>query len=311
MGSENPLIVIGLATYLRPQYLSEALASLVQLKTPPGYNLHLVVVDNDENGSAEKTVASFREKILFPLTYIVESRRGIPQVRNRVIEEAVKLNASKIALFDDDARVTPDWLIQFLKTEADVVEGVTYFELPQNSKISPLIRYYYTKMKIKELNTGDSRKTAATTNVFFDGKLVKDWGLRFDETFATSGGEDVHFFSQAYKKGATIKYSHLANIYEKVPVTRANIPWLLRRWFRLGTSATARYRINYQAPIAAVKILTKSLSRILLGLPLLIVLPLTSTSFQARQIHRFVFGVGLFAGLFGFQYQEYKKVHGA
>ena len=307
----RPLIVIGLATFMRPQYLSEALASLVHLKAPDGYQLHLVVVDNDENASAQDTVERFREKIPYDLTYLVEKRRGFPYVKNAAIEEAIKLDASKIAFFDDDAEVTPEWLIQFLKTDSDVVEGVAYFKLPENQRIAPLIRYYYKEMKVKELNTGDSRKTATSTNVFFDIKLVKDWGLRFDETFSISGGSDVHFFTQAYKKGATIKYTHLANIYEKVPATRANIPWLLRRWFRLGTSATVRYRLNYSAPVAAVKILIKALSRILLGLPVLLLLPVSSISFRARQIHRFVFGIGLFAGLFGFRYQEYKKVHGA
>lgn len=296
---------------MRPQYLAEALTSLVHLQVPTGYRVHLVVVDNDEAGSARETVDPFREKIPFEVTYLVEPRRGFPFVKNASIEEAIKLGASKIAFFDDDAEVTPDWLIQFLKTDADVVEGVAHFKLPEDRPIAPLIRYYYHEMKIKELNTGDTRKTATSTNVFFDIKLVADWGLRFDENFSISGGSDVQFFTQAYKHGAVIKYSHLAKVYEKVPITRANKAWLMRRWFRLGTSTSVRYRLNYSAPVAALKILTKSLSRILLGLPMLLPLPFCSVSYQARQIHRFVFGIGLFAGLFGFRYQEYKKVHGS
>lgn len=308
---EEKLIVIGLATFMRPKYLAEALESVSKLMVPKGYALHLVVVDNDEKGSAKPIVDAIRSQIPFAVTYNIEKERGFPNVKNNSIEEAIKLDADFIAFFDDDAAVPEDWLVQFLKTDADVVEGVADFILPKNVKVSPLIEYYYKVMKIKTLETGATRKSCTSTNVFFDAKLVRDWGLRFNKEFSVLGGSDVDFFSRAYKKGAVIKYSHLARVFEKVPETRANKWWLLRRWFRLGTSAALRYRLSYSYPVALIKVLIKSISRIIVGIPLLLVAPFFSVEYQARQLHRFTFGVGLLLGIFGVRYQEYKKIHGA
>lgn len=309
--TESKLIVIGLATFMRPNYLAEALESVSYLQCPAGFQLHLVVIDNDIHRSAEPIVESFRKKIPFNVTYQVEAQRGFPNVKNASIETAIVLWADKIAFFDDDATVPSDWLIQFLKTDADVVESNADFILPENKKVSSLIKHYYKEMKIKALATGSIRKSCTSTNVFFDIKLVKDWGLRFNKKFSILGGSDVDFFSRAYKKGAVIKYSHLAQISEKVPETRANNWWLIKRWYRLGTSSSLKYKLNYSMPIAAAKIGFKSISRIVTGIPLLLAAPFCSLDYQAEQLHRFTFGVGLLLGLFGVRYEEYKNIHGA
>ena len=311
MTSDKKLIAIGLATFMRPQYLAEALESVARLQAPEGYDVHLVVVDNDDQGSAKTVVDAFRDKIPFGVSYLIEKERGFPNVKNASIEAAIKLGASHIAFFDDDAEVPPDWLIQFLETDADVVEGVADFVLPDTVKVPPLIEYYYKTMKIKKLDTGTVRKSCTSTNVFFDAKLVRDWGLRFNSEFSVLGGSDVDFFSRAYKHGAVIKYSHLARVREKVPDTRANMKWLIRRWFRLGTSSCLRYRLNYSYPVAFVKVAIKAISRIILELPLLLLWPFASMEYKARHLHRFMFGIGLMSGLFGVRYQEYKTIHGS
>lgn len=119
-------ISIGIITYLRPAGLERLLRSLNALtfEYPPP-ELDVVVVDNDPNASARAVCERFRPASRWPLTYVTEPRRGIPQARNRVVQEAA--DANFIAFIDDDEVPTPDWLNRLLHAQrtysADVVSG--------------------------------------------------------------------------------------------------------------------------------------------------------------------------------------------
>ena len=67
----------------------------------------------------------------WPLRAVIERERGIAQVRNRLVAEALKGDAQFIAMIDDDEWPEPGWITEFLKvqraTGADVLQGSILF----------------------------------------------------------------------------------------------------------------------------------------------------------------------------------------
>ena len=78
------IITIGIATYLRPQGLSQTIEGVCVLSLPEGCELHLVIADNDEQGSARTLCALQEETFPFPLHYLKVEQRGISFVRNQI-----------------------------------------------------------------------------------------------------------------------------------------------------------------------------------------------------------------------------------
>jgi succinoglycan biosynthesis protein ExoM len=103
--------------------LSTLLAASVKLKPPPGQRLALLIVDNDPEGTANAAVENARLSSPMPVHYCIETQRGILNARNRVLEEAILLDASYLAFIDDDEIMTPDWLAELysvlLESRAD------------------------------------------------------------------------------------------------------------------------------------------------------------------------------------------------
>ena len=121
-------VALCLCTCKRPQFLEASLGSLQGLNLPSNTNVHLVVVDNDEAGSAQPVVSQCSPSLPFPVTYVIEPKRGIPCARNRAIRETKRIGADYLVFFDDDEQVTADWLIQLMnyclaKGGAAVISG--------------------------------------------------------------------------------------------------------------------------------------------------------------------------------------------
>jgi succinoglycan biosynthesis protein ExoM len=72
-----------------------------------------------------------------------------------------------------------------------------------------------------------------TNNVLLDARLVRadGLGLRFDERFGISGGEDTVFAHDIRQAGARIVWTNLAIVTETVTPDRATMRWLLSRAF--------------------------------------------------------------------------------
>ena len=87
------MIVLGLCTYKRREFLLECLNSLKKLKMPLDIKIKIVIVDNDINKSAYDIVKKFSQDIPIPVEYEVETNKGIPFARNRVLRIAIQLRA--------------------------------------------------------------------------------------------------------------------------------------------------------------------------------------------------------------------------
>jgi glycosyltransferase involved in cell wall biosynthesis len=78
----------------------------------------VVVVDNEGEPNNQALVEDFSPRCHFPVHYIHEPRRGIPQARNAALEKCRSLRADWLAFTDDDCWVSPTWLDSLLEAAA-------------------------------------------------------------------------------------------------------------------------------------------------------------------------------------------------
>ena len=117
-----------IATYRRPRGLQRLLDGLQaqQLPQDEAPQVRVVVVDNDPEGSARELCEEARGWLRFPLVYVLEKRRGIPQARNTAVATSLG-EADFLAFVDDDEAPDPGWLMELLRVQqargADAVAG--------------------------------------------------------------------------------------------------------------------------------------------------------------------------------------------
>lgn len=216
-------ICLGVCTYKRPKMLMKCLASLRQVYPPKGAQLVIVVVDNEASQTIRAVVNSFTESdYRTPILYVSESRRGIAQARNAILDVAATQDAHWIAMVDDDMTVKPDWLEHMMfgtRIGADVVQCSVDREMPE-----PLPAWAFPAKK------GDhhwdlNRKHAQTCGILFKAGMIDKQGtpLRFNETYALTGGEDRDFFRRAWMAGYRIVKTPDAVATEAVPASKLTL----------------------------------------------------------------------------------------
>jgi hypothetical protein len=152
--------------------------------------------------------------------------------------------------------------------------------------------------------TGTEVPAAGAGNLLLDLDVVRSLGLRFDERFGTSGGEDTFFTRTIVRAGHRIVWCDEAVAIDVVPAQRLNRAWVLERARRIGNSrsrvsvltaepglerAFVRARLIAQA---AVRLIGGG-GRLLLGKLL------NSTEHHARGAKTFGRGHGMLVGALG------------
>ncbi len=244
--------------------LRRALSSLAAVELPESVEVSVTVVDNDPAGSARPVVQGVEPTFPLPLTYAVESRRGIPFARNRCLDEAQGKGADYLIFIDDDEWVAGDWLQKLYGFAHDagdraVVCGSVISLMPASAP-----DYFSMFFSRKRRRTGERLPYCATNNVLIPMAEVRRLGLRFDENRPFAGGEDVLFFTEANLHGVAIFHCAEAVVYEDVPECRATIRWLSRRKYSVGiTLARQKMRAGRSRGMvlasALVQLLTASL----------------------------------------------------
>jgi len=226
-------ILVACCTCLRPETLRKSLETYKNLKKPENISIDLLVVDNDKEASAYDVASEFEA------IYFVEEQRGIANARNRVLKEAVNLGASHIAMFDDDGLLDENWLInhiEFYKNNVvNVVSG------PQYVHFDKKYPKYITENNIFKTGTtkknGQILKSCATNNVFMQLDIVKEHIILFNaEKYIFMGGEDGDFFSRITDAGFVLKFNKNSIVKELIEDNRANIDWILNRYYYNGYS---------------------------------------------------------------------------
>lgn len=227
------LISVCVCTYKRPSVV-DTLASIAAQVLPPGWRTEIVVVDNDETGSAEQAVRDWCARNVVPVRYAVQPSRNIATTRNRTLELA---RGDWLAFIDDDERANPTWLDHLIRTAeahaADAVIGNVIAAYPPSApawmkQADPLSRDWGS--------TGALLHTGSTANALLRADLVRRSGIRFDEGRGRSGGEDTDFFSRLNANGARIVACAEALAVETIPPDRLQSAYLRKRALRSGQS---------------------------------------------------------------------------
>lgn len=309
---ESQLLIIGLGTFKRPKMLEETLRSFQTLIIPSGITVKLIIADNDSDQSAKSIVDKFQGSLGFQTNYMVEEKRGIVYMRNRILEKALSEKAKLLAFIDDDEEVSSNWLEVMLenmdKYQADVVVGRVERILPPDTPKWIIKGKFFERPNIE---TGTIRKAASTSNVIFDLDLIGNkMGLKFHPALNLSGSSDTFMFTQATEQGAKIIWVNDNLIRESIPTSRMTVSWLLKRAFRHTNCRTIRKRIKHPYAVALISEGIYGLAHFFLAF---FWLPIYIFIGKAGLVHilRFFWkGAGSFAGLSGYVYKEYENVHG-
>lgn len=298
-------IGVCITTYKRRELLRHLLdgVSAQKFDKLPMPEIVVVVVDNDASKSAEEVCHEVR--LPWPLRYVVESRRGIAQARNRAIREAGSVDC--IVFIDDDEFPTPTWLDELLWTRdrfgADVVCGPVLPSFAADVPDWVKIGGFFDR---GVCDSGSAPNECRSGNVLICNDVFAGVNA-FDERFGLTGGEDTEFFLRVRRAGYKIVSSAEACVYETVPTSRANLKAVLRRAYQSGNSwvlceSTLDRRISKRIVRTA-----KACGWIVIGSASACVSPLFGMPTIARSLRNIWLGAGMLTALAGLSYQAYES----
>jgi succinoglycan biosynthesis protein ExoM len=306
-----PRVAICVLTYRRPAGLARLLGALRDLRLPDeAPEIRVVVVDNDSEASARGVCDELAARLPFPLRYLVEKRRGIPQARNAALG-AVLGTADFAAFLDDDEVPEPDWLAELLRVQrlfdADAVTGpcLSRFETPPPRWIEQ--GGFFERPRWP---TGSPLHFAFTGNVLVRAQALAAMEALFDERLALTGSEDSEFFQRFARAGHRIVWCDTAVIHDSVPKSCANLAWILARAYRAGAAEAYIERKLVPGPASALRVLAHGAYCIAKGSLQLAGSALRGRAAAAAALRLASFGAGRLGGLVGLQYAEYRRTHG-
>lgn len=305
------------ATYRRPEGLARLLAAFAELEVPGDVALEVVIVDNSPEASAAAQVCASAAGLPWPMHYLSEPRRGITFARNAALQQANRLAADFVAFIDDDEMPAPRWLSALLiaqhRSGATVILGAVQPVFPEGTPQWIIEGGFFETHAYAD---GAELQDAHTANVLIDLHRLSALGLGFDHRFALTGGEDTMLFRDLLDAGGRIVYAADAVVYETVPQSRTTLAWLLKRWYRTGNVEAAlflrgRRRGAWRRPAN----LLRGLARIGAGgisfIAWLLVFGFGRKDRIVRPLYTFCRGCGILASTLGWNYAEYRRVHGA
>jgi glycosyltransferase involved in cell wall biosynthesis len=313
---QDNLILIGVCTYKRPGMLSTLLAASAKLRPPQGLQLALLIVDNDPEGTARAAVENARQTSPIPVYYRIERKRGISNARNRVLEEAILLDASYLAFIDDDEIMPPHWLAELYRvlceTGADAAGGPSYWDLQPDA---PAWQHALPTSPRYEALYGARAKHKlwlypSTNNVLMRASIYREFQTRFDVRFGMTGGEDTDFFRRAKEAGARYAFAKSAAVFETVPPSRLTLGWRFRRWAGIARGNVRMHRLQYGEKSAWQHYLPRSLPKFVTGPLLLLVALVTGPETMLRGLKHIGGAVGIVQELLRRKSAEYDKIHG-
>jgi glycosyltransferase involved in cell wall biosynthesis len=231
------LIAICIPTFRRNELLGECLAALAAVRIPAGCRARQIVADNDAEGGARRICEERAAALPWPLTYVVEPKRGLAAVRNRLLREAADAGAEWIAFIDDDEHPDPCWLERHIDTLARFGAAVS-----SGPVVQPQTPGSAERLRRTGRETGSTPRYVACNNVVFSSRLFTAQHLEFDPQFDFMGGEDFDFFDASKRAGNAHVWSAEAIVYESVPPERATLRYLFVRHFSGAINSVARYR---------------------------------------------------------------------
>ena len=241
----NILISTIICTHNRAKYLTKAIQSLVDQRTPKD-KYEIIVVDNCSTDSTKEAVEQFTSKC--NIRYIYEPTLGLSYARNTGWRNA---RGKYSAYLDDDAIACPVWLdkiLEVFETVTPVPGCVGGKTLPLWEALRPkwlsdelitcltVIDWFDTPQVITNLN----QKWLVGANIAFPTDVLRQVGgfvsgLDRVGKNLLSGG-DVFLEKQIKKAGYTCFYHPEITVSHLVPKSRLEKRWFVRRYYSQGLS---------------------------------------------------------------------------
>ena len=307
-----PEIAVAIPTFRRPHGLERLLYALAKLDTSAA--ITVVVGDNDaERHEGFDLCCEMRARnYRWPIRSLIVEQRGIAQVRNALVENALADSRMQfIAMLDDDEWPEPQWLDALLaeqaRTGADIVQGSILFSFEH--KPDAWAASFDGMADIRHPSGPVAMLQGAGNLLMTRGaleSLAQPW---FDPAFALTGGEDRDFFMRLKTAGARFAWSDEAVASGFVPATRTSLKWALSRAYSIGNS-DMRVFLKYSpsAPARAGEV--AKIAGVLLLAPLLFVILAFDANRRADALRRLFRAAGKVTALFGRSYKEYSVIHG-
>jgi succinoglycan biosynthesis protein ExoM len=262
MTPEKIIIAICVATYRRPELLSNCLKSIGQISIPDDYMPIIIVVDNDDEKSGETDFNEAIKNINIESHYYVEPDRGICSARNCLLEKSLFHKADYIAFVDDDELTHKQWLVNMINGlvnyTSDIVAGpvvpIRETTAPETFVIDP------------KHPSGSTPRNIPAGNVLFSVRLINEHKLRFDRYFDFIGCEDFDFFERAIKNHMKSIWIDDAIIFETILPERETWQYIMYRHFTGGINVVMRYRRHHALILAWGRYLPKAIGKFLSAL---------------------------------------------
>jgi len=295
-------VIICIPTFKRPKMLKRLLDAIALLKTQA--QISVLVADNDAESHAGFDLCHTLTGYPWPLTAVIAQKRGIAQVRNTLIEHALKTDTQFIAMIDDDEWPDSQWIDQFLiaarSTNADILQGSILFGCGEAADGHGDIRR----------PTGPVAMLQGAGNLLIRRAVLEEMPAPwFDPQFALSGGEDRDFFIRLEQAGKRFAWSDEARAYGDIPETRANLEWLLRRAYSVGNSDMLVLLKHHPSPLRLAIESLKIMASLLLS-PLAAVILAASPNRRAIPLQKLFRAAGKLSAMAGRRYNEYAVIHG-
>lgn len=295
-------VAICIPTFRRPKMLARLLETIAQLETSAA--LIVLVADNDGQTHAGFDLCTSMANYRWPLRAVIAPQRGIAQVRNVLIAQALLTDARFVAMIDDDEWLDSRWMEAFLdcarRTKADVLGGSILFGQKSDAAGHNDIRRADGPVAMLE---------GAGNILIRRGVLEEMEAPWFDPAFALSGGEDKEFFVRLAHAGKRFAWADGARAYGDVPETRASLAWLLRRAYSVGNSDMRVFLKYHPGPFALALELAKISASLLLS-PLAAVILSPSPNRRVLALQKLFRACGKLSAMAGRRYNEYAVVHG-
>jgi succinoglycan biosynthesis protein ExoM len=300
-------VMLCIPSYRRPEGLRRLLTHVGRVQYRMG--LSVLVVDNDvERREASATVAAVAPSLPYPVTCVIEARRGQTYAYNRAFLTACRSRHPPefVAVLDDDEYPDPAWLEQMvgvaMRFGADIVGGPVFpvFANPDHwlAKSDVYQPQRYPDGPVPLIYGAGSMLIKRVV-------LAQYLDEPFSHEYAFTGGSDLDFFKRCQKDGRSFAWANAAHVFEVIPNSRLALRWLLRRGFRVGTNLTRvdrKYAIaRYSVPrwIKGIGLLVFGI----LSLPISVALGPTRL---VKSLYTAARGAGRLAAEFEWFYEEYR-----
>lgn len=241
---DSPRISVVVCTYNRGDILGETLESYAAMAAASPVRAELLIIDNNSSDGTGRIAREYVEGRA-EARYIFEATPGLSHARNTGIRES---HGDIIAFADDDVFFEPGWLDALVRAfgawpEAGCVGGKTlpHFETGTPPWLHETLLYMYGTTNSGDAETWmDYPKHPFGVNMAFRREVFQRIGL-FDPRLGRIGdsllsGEESDIFRRVHEAGFRTRYVPDAVLRHRIPASRTDPDWVLRRSYWQGIS---------------------------------------------------------------------------